>query len=96
MAPYLPSTPHPKFLDMRRAYGTKISLALCSYFFVCTIVRCLLRRFLLIKNCQDTLICAIGVEWSGAFCKCIGGGDTPAIWDRSWTSGSDFQRLRGI
>ena len=33
MAQYLPSTPHPNFLDMRRAYGTKISLGLCSYFF---------------------------------------------------------------
>ena len=32
MAQYLPSTPHPNFLDMRRAYGTKISLGLCSFF----------------------------------------------------------------
>ena len=33
MAQYLPSTPHPNFLDMRRAYGTKISLGPCSFFF---------------------------------------------------------------
>ena len=56
MAQYLPSTPHLDFLDMRRAYGTKISLGLWSYFFVCTIGRRLLRRFLRIKNCQDPLI----------------------------------------
>ena len=59
MGQYLQSTPHPNFLDMRRAYGTKISLGLCSYFFVCTIGRRLLRRFLRIKNCQDPLIFAI-------------------------------------
>ena len=35
MAQYLPSTPHLNFPDMRRAYGTKISLGLCSYFFLC-------------------------------------------------------------
>ena len=32
MAHYLPSTPDPSFHDMRRAYGTKISLGLSSYF----------------------------------------------------------------
>ena len=26
----------------------------------------------------------------------IGGSDTPAVWDRSWTSGLEFQSLRGI
>ena len=56
MAQYLPSTPHPSFLDMRRAHGTKISLVSCSYFFVCTMGRHLLRRFLRIKNCQDPFI----------------------------------------
>ena len=64
MAQYLPSTPHPNFLDVTRAYGTKISLGLCSYFFVCTIGRRLLRRFLRIKNCQDPLIFAIFFGWS--------------------------------
>ena len=33
MAQYLPSTPDPNFLDMRQAYGTKISHGLCSCFF---------------------------------------------------------------
>ena len=37
MAQHLPSTPHPNLVDMRRAYETKISLGLCSYFFVCRI-----------------------------------------------------------
>ena len=85
MAQYLPNTPHPNFLDMRRAYGTKISLGLCSYFFVCTISRRLLRRFLRIKNCQDPLVFVF--FFGGAFGKRIGGSDTPAIWDRSCTSG---------
>ena len=39
----LPSTPYPNFIDMRRAFGTKISLWLFSYFFVCTIGHRLLR-----------------------------------------------------
>ena len=60
MAQYLQSTTHPNFVDMRRAYGTKINLGLCSYLlFVCTIGRRLLRRVLRIKNCQDPLIFAI-------------------------------------
>ena len=94
MAEYLPSTSHPNFRDMRRAYGTKISLGLCSYFFVCTIGRRLLRRFLRIKNCQDPLIFAI--FFGGAFGKCIGESDTSALWNRSWISGLEFQGLRGI
>ena len=32
MARNLPSNPHPNFLDMRRAFRTKISLGLRSYF----------------------------------------------------------------
>ena len=59
MAQNLRRTPHPNFLDMRRAYRTKISLGLCSFFFVCTIGRRVLRRFLRIKNCHDPLIFAI-------------------------------------
>ena len=62
--------------------------------FVCTIGRRLLRRFLRIKNCQDPLIFTF--FFGGAFGKCIGGSDTPAIWDRSWTCGLEFQSLRGI
>ena len=81
MAQYLRSTPDPNFLDMRQAYGTKISLGLCSFLFVCTIGPRLLRRFLRIKDCQDPLIFAIFL--GGAFGKCISGSDTPAIWDRS-------------
>ena len=64
MAQYLLNTPYPNFLDMRWAYGTKISLRLCSYFFVCTIGRRLLRRFLQIRNCQDPLNFAILLWWS--------------------------------
>ena len=52
----LPSTPHPNFIDMRRAYGTKISLRLCSYFFVCTIGHRLLRGFPRNHDCQDPRI----------------------------------------
>ena len=29
----LSTTPHPNFIDMRGAFGTKISLRLCSFFF---------------------------------------------------------------
>ena len=94
MAQYLPSTPHPNSLDMRQACGTKISLGWCSYFFVCTIGRRLLRRFLRIKNRQDPLIFAI--YFGGAFGKCIGGSDSPAVWDRWWISGLEFLGLRGI
>ena len=35
---------------MRRVCGTTITLGLCLYFFVCTIGRHLIRRFLRIKN----------------------------------------------
>ena len=35
-APNVPSTQHPNFIGMRWAFGTKISLGLCSYFLVCT------------------------------------------------------------
>ena len=54
-----PKYSHSNFLDMRRAYGTKISLGLCSYPFACTIGRRLLRRFLRIKNGQAPRIFAI-------------------------------------
>ena len=64
------------------------------FFFLCAIDCRLLRRFLLIKNCQDPLIFAVFL--GGAFGKCIGGSDTDAIWDRSWTSGLELQSLRGI
>ena len=93
MAQYLPRTPHPNFLDMRRAYGTKISLGLCSYFFVCTIGCRLLGRFLQIKNCQDPLI--FPISFGVAFGNCIGGSDTPAIWDRSRTSELDSRVCGG-
>ena len=63
-------------------------------FFVWTIGRRLLRRFLRIKNCQDPLIFAF--VFGGAFGKCIGRSNTPAVWDGSSTSGFEFQSLRGI
>ena len=88
MAQYLPSTTHPNFLDMRGAYGTKIILGFCSYSFLCTIGRRLLRRFLQIKNGEDTLRFPIFV--GGAFGKCIGGSNTPAIWERSRISRMEF------
>ena len=52
----LPSIPHPNFIDMSRAFGTKISLRLCSYFFVSTIGHALLRRFPRNHGCQEPLI----------------------------------------
>ena len=59
MARNLPSTPIHNFIDMRRAFGTKISLGLCSYFFVCTIGHCLLGEFhgtMAVKNPSEALI----------------------------------------
>ena len=93
MAEYLPSTPHPNFLDMRRAYGTKISLGLCSYFLCAQSVAacsgdCYGSR---IVKTHSSLLFFSG----GAFGTCIFGSDTPAIWDRSWTSGLEFQSFRG-
>ena len=64
MAQYLPSNLHPSFLDMTRAYGTKISLGLCSCFFVFTVRRRLLRRFLHIKICQNPLIILLFFCWN--------------------------------
>ena len=63
-------------------------------FSVCTIGRRLLSKFLRIKNCQDPLI--FPIFRGGAFGKCIGRRDTPAIWDRSRISGLKLQSLRGI
>ena len=39
--------------------------------------------------CQDPLI--FGIFVGGAFGKFIGRSDTPAILDRLWTSGLEFQ-----
>ena len=64
------------------------------FFFVCTIGRRLLRRFLRIMNCHEPLIFAI--YFGGGFGKCIGGSNTPAIWNHLWTSGLEFQILQGI
>ena len=50
MTENLPSTAHPNFIDMRRAFGTKISLRLCSYFFCGTIDHRLLR------DCYGTMV----------------------------------------
>ena len=52
----VPSTPYPNFNDMRRAFGTKISLGLCSYFFLCTIGHRLLRGFPRNHGCQEQII----------------------------------------
>ena len=46
-----------------------------------------------IKICQDP---PLSYFFVGSFGKCISGSDTPAIWDRSQTSGLEFQGLRGI
>ena len=94
MAQYLPGTPHPNFLDMRRAYGTKISLGLRSYFF------CVHNRSPLAQEVPTDQELSrpthLRYFFGGAFGKCIGGSDTTAIWDRSWTSGLEFHSLRGI
>ena len=95
MARNLSSTPHPDFIDMRREFRTKTGVGLCSYFFVCTIGRRLLRGFPRNHGCQEHLIISY-FFLGGAFGECIGGSDTPAIWDRSWTSRLEIQSLRGI
>ena len=41
---------------MRLAFGTKISLRLCSYFFVCTISCCSLREFQRNHRCQEPIM----------------------------------------
>ena len=51
------------------------------FFFVCTIGRRLLRILPRNQGCQGPFIFLIFLV--GAFGMCIGGGDTPAIWDRS-------------
>ena len=56
MAQNLRSTPHPDFLDIRRAFGTRISLGLCSYISACTIGRCLLRGPPQNHGCQEDFI----------------------------------------
>ena len=94
MAQYLPSTPHPNFLDMRGAYGTKISLGLCS-FFLCeqSVAACSGDSYgSRIVKTHSSLLFFFG----GAFGKCMGGSDTPAIWDRWWISRLEFQGLRGF
>ena len=94
MAQYLPSTPDPNFLDMRRAYGTKISLRLCSYFF------CVDNRLPLAQEIptdqESSRPLHISFFFGVAFGKCIGESDTPAMWDRSWTCGLELQSLQGI
>ena len=95
MAQYLPSTPDPNFLHMRRAYGTKINLGFCSYFF------CVHNRWTLAQKIPTDQELSRPTHlrnffFGGPFGKCIGGGDTCAIWDRSWTCGMEFQSLRGI
>ena len=94
MTQYLSSTPQPNFLDMRRAYGTKTSLGLCLYFF------CVHNRSPLAQeiptNQELSIPTHLRYSFGGALGKCISGSDTPAIWDRSWISGLEFQGLRGI
>ena len=90
----LSSTTHPHFIDMRWAFGTKSSLGLCSYSFVVTIGHRLLREFPQNDGSQEPLIISYFLD--GAFGKCIGGSDTPAIWDRLWTSRLEFQSLQGM
>ena len=94
MAQNRPSIPHLDFLDMRRASGTKISSGLCSC-------------FLCVHNGTPPAQEIPTEPWSsrplhlsyllgGAFGTCFGGSDTPAVWDRSWTSRLELQSLRGI
>ena len=60
----LPSTPRPDFIDMRRAFRTKISLRLCSYFVVCTIAHRLLRGLPRNHGCLEPLIIPHFFGWS--------------------------------
>ena len=93
-APNLPSTPLPSFIDMRRAFGTNISVGLCSYFFLCTIGRTCsgdFHRSMVVKSPSK-----FPIFLGGSFGKCISGSDTLAIRDRSWTPRVELQSLRGI
>ena len=62
-------------VDMRLAFGTKISLRLCSYFFVCTISCCSLREFQQNHRCQEPLM--FFFIFGGPLGTCIGGTNTP-------------------
>ena len=91
MAQYLASTPHPNFFDIRRGYGTRISLGLCSCF-LCVHSRSPLGQAIPTDQYLSGLILFL---FAGSFGKCISGSDTPAVWDRSRTSGLELQSLRG-
>ena len=73
--------PPPNFIDMRRAFGTKISLWLCSLFLCAQSVTACSG-----DGCQGPWLSRIPHNFlfflGGAFSKCIGGSDTPAISNR--------------
>ena len=74
-----PGIPHPDLLDMRRAYGTKIRLGLCTFFFCVHNRSPLLRRLPRIHGSQGPFMFPI---FSGrVFGMCIGWSYSPAIWD---------------